>query len=226
MAEQRVMSRLEKIEAKLYPAMPKAKAKRGFNFSDLDAVVTTLRRLDITSLNLSEELPYADERTLATMSLDHLTHIELLVHLGWQKSGWQRFSNELLRKAAPNLQTLKLSFKHNPAAVRRKRPETSLDTIVKDIDFPKLQSLELCALGLPEELPYAPQMIDFIAFLSRCKRPEFLRTSRVFPAPQYVLTSVGQDAFLSMDEILLGFEGEVRALEEPDGRTRAWEINS
>jgi hypothetical protein len=225
MAEQRVLSRLQKIEAKLYPAMPKAKAGRGFNFSDLDAVVTTLGRLNITSLKLSEELPYATEHSLATTSLDHLSHSELLVHLGWQASAWQRFSNELMRKAAPTLQTLKLSFMHNPAAVRRKKPETSLDTIIKDIDFPKLRSLELCALGLPEELPYAPQMIDFMAFLSRCKNLKFLRASRVFPTPQYILMSVGQDVFLSMDEILLGFEGEVRALEEPDEQTRAWEID-
>jgi hypothetical protein len=225
MAEQRALSRLQKIEAKLYPAMPKAKAKRGFNFSDLDAVVTTLGRLDITSLRLSEELPYADERSLANTSLDHLTHIELLVHLGWQKSGWQRFSNELLRKAAPTLQTLKLSFKHNPAAVRRKRPETSLDTIVKDVDFPKLRSLELCALGLPGELLHAPQMIDFMAFLSHCESLKFLRISRVFPTPEYMLMSIGQDTFLSIDEIMLGFEGEARALEEQDEQTRAWEIS-
>ena len=80
-------------------------------------------------------------------------------------------------------------------------------------------------MGLPGELLHAPQMIDFMAFLSRCKRLEFLRASRVFPTPEYILMPVGQDAFLSMDEIMLGFEGEVRVLEEPDEKTRAWEIN-
>jgi hypothetical protein len=68
-------------------------------------------------------------------------------------------------------------------------------------------------------------MIDFMAFLSRCKSLKFLRTSCVFPTPEYILMSVGQDSLLSMDEIMLGFEGEARALEEPDERTRAWEIN-
>lgn len=226
MAEHRPRSRLQKFEAKLYgtPAFPKVKANYGFNFSDLDAVVTVLGHLNIKSLKLSEELPFANERSLATTSLSHLTHIELLVHLGWQKSAFQRFSNELLRNAAPTLRSLKLSFKHNLAAIWRKRPETSLATIIKDIDFPKLQSLELCAIGIPDELPYVPQMIDFMAFLSRCKSLELMRTSRVFPTFQYILISAGQDAFLSMDEILLGFEGEVRSLEEPDENTRLWKI--
>jgi len=226
MAEHRARSRVQKFEARLYgtPAFPKLKAKHVFNFSDLDAVITVLGHLNIKSLRLSEELPFADERSLATASLAHLTHIELLVHLGWQKSASQRFSNELLRNAAPTLKSLKLSFEHNPASIWRKRPETSLATIIKDIDFPKLRSLELCALGLPEELSYVPQMIDFMAFLSRCKNLQLLRTSRVFPTFQYLLISAGQDAFLSMDEILLGFEGEVRSLERPDEYTRVWEI--
>jgi hypothetical protein len=224
--EHRVRSRLHKVEAKLYgmPAFPIVKAKHGFNFSDLDAVVTALGHLNIESLKLSEELPFANERSLTTASLGHLTHIELLVHLGWQKSAFQRFSNELLRNAAPTLQSLKLSFQHNPAAIWRKRPETSLATIIKDIEFPKLRFIELCALGLPEELPYVPQMIDFMAFLSRCKNLQLLRTSRVFPTFQYMLISAGQDAFLSMDETLLGFEGEVRSMDKPNENTRVWEI--
>lgn len=224
MAEQRAPSRLQTAEAKLYGKIPKVKMRHGFNFSDLDAVIAVLGRLNITNLELSEELPFATEHSLATASLGHLTQIELLVHLGWQKSAWQRFSNELLRNPAPTLQDLKLSFKHNPATIWRKKVETSLATIVKYIEFPKLQSLELRALGLLDELPYVPQMIDFMAFLSRCKSLQRLRTSGIFPTPHYVLVSTSRDDYPSMDEILLGFEGEVRTLETPDENTRVWEI--
>jgi hypothetical protein len=68
-------------------------------------------------------------------------------------------------------------------------------------------------------------MIDFMAFLSHCESLKFLRISRVFPTPEYMLMSIGQDTFLSIDEIMLGFEGEARALEEQDEQTRAWEIS-
>ena len=227
--ERRAPSKIQKAEAKLYGPIgkvhPKAKAKQGFNFSDLDAVVAVLTALDITTLKLGNELPFANQHSLATASLGKLTHIELLVHLGWQASTWQRFCNELLRKAAPILEHLKLSFQHNPAALRRKRAETSLATIVRDIDFPKLQSLEFRALELPEELPYVPQIIDFIPFLSRCKNLELLRTSRVYPSFQYTLIQIGPDDYPSMDDILLDFEGEARVVEELDESIRAWEIS-
>jgi hypothetical protein len=225
MAERRSLTKFEKAEAKLY-GMPKVKPMRpGFNFSDLDAVVAALGRLSITTLKLSEELPFANERSLATASLGHLTHIELLVHLGWQKSPYQRFANELLRNAAPTLQTLNLTFKHNAATAWRRKAETSLATIVGDIDFPKLRSLELRALDLPEKLPYVPQIVDFVAFLSRCESLKFFRTSRVFPTLQHILILIDPDDYPSMDRILSEFKGEVRALEEKDERTRAWEVN-
>ncbi|GAB7323650.1 hypothetical protein MBLNU13_g07130t1 [Cladosporium sp. NU13] len=225
MAESRALSSFQKAEAKLY-GMPKVKPMRnGFNFSDLDAVVAALGRITITTLKLTEELPYADERSLATASLNYLTHVELLVHLGWQKSAWQRFCHELLRHAAPTLQTLNLTFKHNPATAWRRKAETSLATIVRDIDFPKLRSLELRALELPEQLPYVPQIVDFMAFLSRCTALKFFRTSRVFPTLQHILILIDPDDYPSMDRILAGFEGEVRALEESEKKTRAWEMN-
>lgn len=225
MSESRALSSFQKAEARLY-GMPKVKPMRpGFNFSDLDAVVAALGRITITTLKLSEELPFANERSLATASLNHLTRIELLVHLGWQKSAYQRFANELLRNAAPTLKTLNLTFKHNPATAWRRKAETSLATIVRDIDFPKLRSLELRALGFPEKLPYVPQIVDFMAFLSRCESLKFFRTSRVFPTLQHILILIDPDDFPSMDCILSEFEGEVRALEGKDERTRAWEMN-
>lgn len=225
MAERRFLTRLEAAEAKLY-GMPKVKPMREcFNFSDLDAVVAALGCITITTLKLSEELPFGNEKSLATKSLGHLTHIELLVHLGWQKSAWQRFCHELLRNAAPTLQTLKLTFKHNPATVWRRKAETSLATIVRDIDFPSLRSLELRALELPDQLPYVTQIVDFMAFLSRCESLTFFRTSRVFPTLQYILILINPDDYPSMDRILLEFKGGARALEEAEEMTRAWEIN-
>jgi hypothetical protein len=227
--ERRKSNRLEKLEDKLYGPIakgtPNIKARQGFSFSDLDAVIAVLTRLNITTLKLSDEPPSANQQSLSTTSLEHLTHIELLVHLGWHACPWQRFCNELLRKAAPTLQNLKLSFKHNPAAIRRKRAETSFATVVSDLAFPKLRSLELRALGLPEELPYVPQVIGLMGFLSRCENLEFLRMSRVFPTSQYILIAVDPDNCPSLDEVLLDFEGEARLVEESDEHTRAWEIS-
>jgi hypothetical protein len=225
MAQSRALSSFQKAEAKLY-GMPKVKSmKNGFNFSDLDAIVASLGRITITTLKLSEELPFANERSLATATINRLTHIELLIHLGWQKSAYQRFANELLRNAAPTLQTLNLTFKHNPATAWRRKAETSLATIVRDIDFPKLRSLELSALDLPENLPYVPQIVDFMAFLARCESLKFIRTSRVFPTLQHILILIDPDDYPSMDCILSEFKGEARALEEAEEMTKAWEMN-
>jgi hypothetical protein len=80
-------------------------------------------------------------------------------------------------------------------------------------------------LGLPEELPYVPQVIGLMGFLSRCENLEFLRMSRVFPTSQYILIAVDPDNCPSLDEVLLDFEGEARLVEESDEHTRAWEIS-
>jgi len=223
MAERRRLTRLQKVEAKLYGES--AYSKEGFNFSDLDAVVAVLSCLNITTLKLTEELPFGSERSLATASLGHLTHIESLVHLGWQASAWQKFCNELLRNAAPALQNLKLSFKHNPAAMWRRTYETSLATIVGDINFPRLRFLELRALEYPEKLPYVPQTIDFMAFLSRCKSLQLFRTCRVVPTSDYIRMSHLPDDYPTMGNIFEKFEGETRVIEELDVNTKAWEIS-
>jgi hypothetical protein len=227
--ERRQPNRLQRAEEKLYGPVakraPKVNARQGFNFSDLDAVVAVLSRLNITSLKLRNELPFADQYSLTNTFPSHLTHIELLVHLGWQASPWQHFCNELLRKTAPTLQDLKLSFQHNQAAMRRKRAETSLATVLGELGLPKLRSLELRALGLPEDLPYVPQVIDFMPILSRYRSLEFLRTVRVLMTSQYLLIGVDPDFYPSMDEMLLDYEGETRLVEEVGEHTRAWEIS-
>lgn len=221
------ISREQKVIGTLYGhyssvAQPRSMVK--YSFADLDAVVSLLNCRDFTTLRLTEELPFADAKTLTNMNVGNLTHIELHIHLGWYRSAWQQFCHELLRLAAPTLQHLKLAFRHNPAAVRRKRPEVSLAVVVQDLDFPKLQKLELCAVQLPAELPYAPQILDFTRFLSQhCKKLELLRVERVLPTREYVVT--GED-FLPMDDILLDLDRETKPLDEHDEGTRAWGFSS
>lgn len=221
------ISREQKAIGKLYGnhssfAQPRSKVR--YSFADLDAVISSMNRRDFTTLRLTEELPFADAKTLSNITVGNLTHIELHIHLGWYRSAWQQFCHELLRLAAPTLQHLKLAFRHNPAAVRRKRPEVSLAVVVQDVDFLKLQKLELCAVQLPAELPYAPQIIDFTRFLSQhCKKLELLRVERVLPTLEYVVT--GED-FVSMDDILLDLDRETKALDEHDEGTRAWAFSS
>jgi hypothetical protein len=80
-------------------------------------------------------------------------------------------------------------------------------------------------LGLPEELPYVTQILDFMALLSRCESLKFFRTSRVFPTFQHIIILIDPDDYPSMDRIRWEFKGEARALEETDEKTRAWEIS-
>lgn len=203
---------------------PQPKSKLRFNFADLDAIVSMMSRGNFTTLQLCEELPFANAYTLNYVDIGKLTHVELHIHMGWSQSSWQHFCHELLRHAAPTLQQLKLAFRHNPAAVRRKRPETSLKTVVDELDFPELRHLELCALELPNEVPYAPQILNFTGFLEQhCPKLEFLRAARVLPTQEYV--AAGED-FVSMDEILLDLEKETKVLHEHDENTRAWAIGS
>lgn len=215
-----------RAENKLYGpvAKPTSKPTMAYNFSDIDVIVAAMNRLKFTTLKLRDEIPFADASALVNTSFGNLTRVELHMHLGWNTGPCQRFCHEILRSAAASLQDLRLTFQHNPAAIRRLRPEISFATVVKDLDFPKLQYLELLALDLPENLPYIPQIIDFKYFLSTsCKRLEHFRTIRVFPTFLHLLIMPGHTK--SMDEILKGFDGEAKMLEEEDENTRAWEIS-
>jgi hypothetical protein len=225
-AKDRTLSKEKRAEAKLYgPTPPSQTPVLAYNFADVDAITAALTRLKVSSLTLCDELPFADIHTAIPISthLGNLTHVELHMHLGWQVSDWQNFCHQILQYAAPNLQELKLAFRHNPAALRRKRPETSLDTVVAGLDFPELRLLELRAVGLPDTVPCMAQIIDFEAFLSmRCGKLEVLRVARVFPTLHHLPNLPGQDAM--MDDLLFAFGREVHVLEEEDESTKAWRI--
>jgi hypothetical protein len=225
-AKDRTLSKEKRAEAKLYGPIPSPKTPvLAYNFADVDAITAALTRLKVSSLTLCDELPFADIHTAIPISthLGNLTHIELHMHLGWQASDWQNFCHQILKHAAPKLQELKLAFRHNPAALRRKRPETSLDTVVAGLDFPELRLLELRAVELPDTVPCVAQIIDLEAFLSmRCGKLEILRVARVFPTLHHLPNLPGQDVM--MDDLLFAFGREVHVLEEEDESTKAWRI--
>jgi hypothetical protein len=225
-AKDRTLSKEKRAEAKLYgPTTPSKTPTLAYNFADVDAITAALTRLKFSSLTLCDELPFADIKTAIPISthLGNLTHVELHMHLGWQASDWQNFCHQILQHAAPNLQELKLTFRHNPAALRRKRPETSLDTVVAGLDFPVLKLLELRAVGLPDIVPCVAQIIDFEAFLSmHCGKLEILRVARIFPTMHHLPTLPGQDVMT--DDLLFAFGREVHVLEEEDESIKAWRI--
>jgi hypothetical protein len=227
-AKDRTLSKEKRAEAKLYgPTTSSQTPTLAYNFADVDAITAALTRLKFSSLTLCDELPFADIQTAIPISthLGNLTHVELHMHLGWQVSDWQHFCHQILQHAALNLEELKLAFRHNPAALRRKRPETSLDTVVAGLDFPELRLLELRAVGLPDTVPCVAQIIDFEAFLSmHCGKLEILRVARIFPTLHHLPNLPGQDAM--MDDLLFAFGREVHALEEEDKSTKAWRIGA
>jgi hypothetical protein len=223
-------SRLQKVEKELFGprSTPYVKPKMAYNFADVDAIFSALNCLNITTLKLHDEVPFADMFTLDEIRLRNLTHIELHIHTGWFACPAQDFSHILLRRAAPTLQTLKLTFQHNKASLRHKRHtrEGSLGNVLRGTDeFPELRRLELLASGLPDELPYMGQIFAFVPFIEwRCRKLEYVRTVRVFPTIQALVAMPSHNQ--SMDLILEEFEGEVEALEEEDEFTRAWKIIS